>query len=143
MEEVRSMESVLETVREACTSADVPFKEVKKLLGNLVGTDTIISSYISIGPFPEREDVLLDIFVLSPSCLYNLDIRTTEHLCHRFILAHLSIIEEASGEDNMVYYLYAGTHELMITDRTTRRDDIEKFCSEIKEAAVAIQQSNR
>ena len=132
-------------------SAKVPFTKVKKLLGSLVGSDRIIDSYITIGPFPGRQDVLLDIFVLCSSCLYNVDARVTGILCHRLLLANLTMIEErpalVSGarkqQDYICYNLRTGIHEVMIFDKVSRRDNTEKFCSKIKDAAVAIQESNR
>ena len=148
MQEVHSLESVLEAVKEACRSSRVGFKEAKKLLENLVGTDTIIDYYLSIGPFPRRQDVRLDIFILSPSCLYNLDIRRSVSLCHRLFLNQLMLIEETpertkDGEYYVVCCFYTGTHELMLREKITMRDDVEKFCSKIKDTIIAIQQSKR
>lgn len=148
MEETYSLESLLEDVREICRTRRVSFKEAKKLLENMVGTDTIIDYYISLGPFPLREDVRLDIFILSPSFLYNLDIRRSVSLCHRLFLPHLMLIEERPERTKergyyIVYHFFAGTHELMLREKTTMRDKAEKFCSKIKDAIVATQQSKR
>lgn len=148
MEKALSMHSLLEPVREACSATQVNFKEAKKLLENLVDTDTIVDYYISTGPFPLRQDVLLDIFILSPLCLYNLDIRRSVSLCHRLFLDQLSLIEERSerkedGEYYIVYYLFAGTHDVMIREKASNRDDAEKFCSKIKDAVIAARQLKR
>jgi hypothetical protein len=138
-----SMHSLLEPVREACSVTHVNFKEVKRLLENTVGTDTIIDYYISTGPFPLRKDVLLDIFILSPLCLYNLDIRRSVHLCHRLFLDQVALIEENSergkeGERYIVHYIYAGTRELIVREKASNRDSAEKFCSKIKDAVIAV-----
>jgi len=148
MEKALSMHSLLEPVREACSATHVKFEEAKKLLENLVDTDTIIDYYISTGPFPLRQDVLLDIFILSPSCLYNLEIRRPVSLCHRLFLDQLSLIEERpemekDGEYYIVYCLFAGTHDIMIREKASNRDDAEKFCSKIKDAVIAVRQLKR
>jgi len=145
VEKAISPHPLLESVREACSAARVSFKEAKKLLENFVDTDTIIDYYISQGPFPARQDVLLDIFVLSPSCLYNIDMRTSVSLCHRLFLAQMSLIEskvevEEDGEYYIVYCFFVGTHDIILREKVSNRYNAEKFCSKVKDAVVAIQQ---
>ncbi len=145
METTHSMSSLLEAVKEACSATHVSFKNTKKLLENLVNTDTIIDYYISKGPFPTRADVRLDIFILSPLCLYNLDIRRSVSLCHRLFLDQLMLMEERSerekdGEHYIVCHFFAGTHDLMMRDKVSERDDAEKFCSKIKDAVITVRQ---
>ena len=151
MEKALSINSLLEleSLGEICRAKRIKFKEVKKCLENLVGTDTIVDYHTSTGPFPFRKDVLLDIFILSPLCLYNLDIRRNVILCHRLLLDQLSLIEERperekDGEYYIVYHLFtAGTHELMMREKASNRDDAEKFCSKIKDAVIATRQLKR
>lgn len=137
------MESLLKALKEVCKTADVQFGEIKELLGNLVGKDTIIDFHICVGPYLVREDVLVDVFVLSPSCLYNVEVRRKEILCHWLILDKLSIIEEVSEGEDIAYLLRTGTHDIIMRSKVSERYDAEEFCSKIKDAAIAARQSNK
>lgn len=150
MEKTLSIDSLLELVKETCKAKDINFGALKKHLEYLVGSDTVIGYYISEGPFPAREDVLLDVFILSPLCLYNLDVRTGRKekviiLCHRLFLDHVSLIEERpeyskDGELYLGYIIFAEMHDLVLRVRESEQDDAEKFFTKIKDAVIAIRQ---
>lgn len=153
MEKPLSIDSLLELVKETCKAKDINFGALKKRLEYLVGSDTVIGYYISAGPFPLREDVLLDVFILSPLCLYNLDVRSERGtgvmiLCHRLFLDQISLIEERpehskDGELYLNCVIFTATHDLMLRERESNQDDLEKFLMQIKDAVIEIRQEKR
>lgn len=153
MEKPLSIDSLLELIKKPCKAKGINFGALKTRLEYLVGSETVIGYYLSEGPFPLREDVLLDVFVLSPSCLYNLDVRRWREsermmLCHRLLLDEVSLIEErpehtADGELYLACNIFTGMHALVLRERECNQDDAEEFLSRIKDASIAIRQEKR
>lgn len=153
MEKALSIDSLLELVKQTFKAKGINSAALQKRLEYLVGSDTVIGYYLSEGPFPLRQDVLLDVFILSPLCLYNLDVRKWRDaeamiLCHRLFLEEISLIEERPepGEDGELYLaciIFTGMHNLVLRVRQPKQDDAEEFLSKIKDAVMAIRQEKR
>jgi hypothetical protein len=153
MEKMLPIEPLLESIKEVCKSKGIDFGTFKRRLEHLVGSDTVVGYYMSEGPFPVREDVLLDVFVLSPICLYNLDVRIERKskimiLCHRLFLDQISLIEERpeyskDGESYLACVIFTAMHDLVLREREPNQDDAEKFLAQIKDAVIAIKKDKR
>lgn len=148
MEKSQAIDPLLELLKETCKAKDINFAALKKRLQYLVGSDTVTGYYISEGPFPTREDVILDVFILSPLSLYNIDVRTTRKaeviiLCHRLFLDQISLIEEKPeySEDGQLFIacvIFTAMHDLVLRVPESKHDDAEKFFTKITDAVVTI-----
>jgi len=150
MEKSQPIDPLLELLKDPCKAKDINFGALKKRLQYLVGSDTVIDYYISEGPFPTREEVLLDVFILSPLSLYNIEVRTIRKaqliiLCHRLFLDHISLIEEKpeyseDGELFIACVIFTAMHDLILRVPESKHDDAEKFFTKIRDAVVALKQ---
>ncbi len=125
----------------ACKSAGVNFELAKEAIADFVGDDKIISYYFTCGPFPNGEELLLDMFVLCEGYLYNYEVRETETLHHVIFLNQILRIDEVPESENTisVHFRVGGLEGgVFLCDQSSRREAVRKFCTTVKRMVVDI-----
>ncbi len=138
---LRSYDSLLVELEDACRSAGIVFEEARTALSGLFGDDKTIGYYINRGANPHAQDLILDIFALSPQCLYNYEIHQDYTACHAVFLDTITGLTETKvGEEKDYFALHFRTggitSGLTLHEKTSARDEVRAFCLEVKNTII-------
>ncbi len=139
--DLRANDSLLTELETTCKDTGVNFGEVKTALAGLFGGDKIIGYYINRGANPHALDMVLDIFALSPQCLYDYEIHADYSAWHVVFLDKLIQLSETEVSENKDYFaLQVRTsgigNGLTLHEKITARDEVRAFCLEVKNAGI-------